>query len=88
MQIDLPLICFEVACSAGTYIRTLGADIGKSLGCGGHLHQLKRVASSGFTLDQATPLSEVAELARTRKLAAPHDQHAGCAAGNARILRS
>jgi len=68
-RIDPPLICFEVTCSAGTYIRTLGADIGRSLGCGGHLRQLKRVASSGFTLEQATPLSEVAELARTRKLA-------------------
>jgi len=68
-QIDLPLICFDVTCSAGTYIRTLGADIGKSLGCGGHLHQLQRVASSGFTLDQATPLSEVAELARAGMLA-------------------
>jgi tRNA pseudouridine55 synthase len=68
MQIDLPFIHFEVACSAGTYIRTLAADIGRSLGCGGHLHRLKRVASSGYTLDQATPLSELAELARSRKL--------------------
>lgn len=67
-QIDLPFIHFEVACSAGTYIRTLAADIGRSLGCGGHLHRLKRVASSGYTLDQATPLSELAELARSRKL--------------------
>jgi len=68
-QIDLPFICFDVTCSAGTYIRTLGAEIGKSLGCGGHLHRLKRVESSGFRLDQATPLSAVAELARARKLA-------------------
>jgi tRNA pseudouridine55 synthase len=67
-QIDLPFIRFEVACSAGTYIRTLGADIGKSLGCGGHLHALKRVESSGFTLSQATPLSTLEELARSRKL--------------------
>ena len=67
-QIDLPFICFEVACSAGTYIRALGSDIAKSLGCGGHLCELKRVESSGFTLDQATPLSEVEELARAQKL--------------------
>ena len=68
MQVDLPFVRFEVACSAGTYIRTLAADIGRLLGCGGHLHELKRVASSGFTLDQATPLSALAELARSRKL--------------------
>jgi len=57
LDIALPLISFEVACSAGTYIRTLGADIGKMLGCGGHLNALKRTASSGFTLDQAVSLS-------------------------------
>jgi len=56
-EVDLPYIRFEASCSAGTYIRTLGADIGKKLGCGGHLSALKRVASSGFTLDQAIPLS-------------------------------
>jgi tRNA pseudouridine55 synthase len=56
-DVDLPYVRFEVSCSAGTYIRTLGADIGKKLGCGGHLSALKRVESSGFTLDQAIPLS-------------------------------
>jgi tRNA pseudouridine55 synthase len=66
LQMDLPFICFEVACSAGTYIRTLGADIGKSLGCGGHLHALKRVESSRFKLDQATPLNELEERIRCR----------------------
>ena len=56
LDISLPLIRFEVACSAGTYIRTLGSDIGKMLGCGAHLNALKRTASSGFTLDQAVSL--------------------------------
>jgi tRNA pseudouridine55 synthase len=68
IQIDLPFVRFDVVCSAGTYIRTLGADIGRALGCGGHLHGLKRVESSGYTLEQATPLSELAELARNQKL--------------------
>jgi tRNA pseudouridine55 synthase len=58
----LPLIRFEVSCSAGTYIRTLGTDIGKMLGCGGHLNALKRTASSGFTLDQAVSLSALKNL--------------------------
>jgi tRNA pseudouridine55 synthase len=60
-DVDLPYVRFEVSCSAGTYIRTLGADIGKKLGCGGHLSALKRIESSGFTLDQATPLSSLDE---------------------------
>jgi tRNA pseudouridine55 synthase len=62
LDIDLPFIRFEVSCSAGTYIRTLGADIGRALGCGGHLHALKRTESSGFTLDQAISLSDLQEM--------------------------
>jgi tRNA pseudouridine55 synthase len=61
-KIALPLIHFDVTCSAGTYIRTLCADIGKSLGCGGHLAALKRLESSGFTLDQAISLPELEKL--------------------------
>lgn len=56
-QIEVPFIWFEVCCSAGTYIRTLCADIGKTLGCGGHLKELRRVKSSGFSIDEAIPLS-------------------------------
>jgi len=67
-DVDLPYVRFEVSCSAGTYIRTLGSDIGKKLGCGGYLQALKRTASSGFTLDRAIPLSDLEELAGSRKL--------------------
>jgi tRNA pseudouridine55 synthase len=67
-DVDLPYVRFEVSCSAGTYIRTLGADIGRKLGCGGHLSALKRIESSGFTLDQAIPLSALEESTRSRKL--------------------
>ena len=55
-EIQLPYIRFEVTCSAGTYIRTLGADIGKALGCGGHLKTLRRTQSSGFSLADAMTL--------------------------------
>jgi len=67
-DIDLPYVRFEVSCSAGTYIRTLGADIGRTLGCGGHLSALKRIESSGFTLDQAISLSTLEELTNSRKV--------------------
>jgi len=56
MQIRLPDILFQVTCSAGTYVRALCADIGDSLGCGGHLQQLRRVAGSGFALAEAITL--------------------------------
>lgn len=67
-DVDLPYIRFEVSCSAGTYIRTLGTDIAKKLGGGGHLSALKRIESSGFTLDQAIPLSALGESAHSRIL--------------------
>jgi tRNA pseudouridine55 synthase len=68
LETALPLVRFEVSCSAGTYIRTLGADIGKMLGCGGHLNALKRIESSGFTLDQAIPLATLENPATSKQL--------------------
>ena len=46
----------EVACSPGTYVRVLAADLGASLGCGGHLRNLCRTRSGPFKLlpDAAT----------------------------------
>jgi len=67
-RIDLPFIRFEVSCSAGTYIRALCSDIGRSLGCGGHLKALTRTESSGFNLDQAISLHSLDELIDTGKL--------------------
>ncbi|MDQ3879000.1 MAG: tRNA pseudouridine(55) synthase TruB [Actinomycetota bacterium] len=54
-----PSATFEVRCSAGTYVRTLVADIGGRLGCGAHLSTLRRTASGGFRLDDAVPLDGV-----------------------------
>ena len=43
----------DVRCSKGTYIRTLCADIGAKLGCGGVMCSLRRAGSGNFTLDTA-----------------------------------
>ena len=51
----------EVACTAGTYIRSLARDLGEALGCGGCLAQLRRTAALGFGLDQSVPLDRVAQ---------------------------
>ena len=54
---------FDVDCSKGTYIRTLCADIGKALGCGGHMASLLRTRTGAFALEDAIRLSELKELA-------------------------
>ena len=49
-------IKIEVTCSKGTYIRALGEDIGRALGCGGHLTRLRRTATGPFVAAQCTTL--------------------------------
>jgi len=58
-----------IDCSAGTYVRTLGADLGAALGGGAHIRGLRRVASGVYTLSEAgtieeAPLRPVIELVR------------------------
>ncbi len=58
----------DVDCSKGTYIRTLCADIGKVLGCGGHMASLLRTASGAFSLENAIKLGELKALSEAGKL--------------------
>lgn len=51
-----PRVRFRVACSKGTYVRVLAADLGRALGCGAHLSALRRLRSGPFGLEQAVPL--------------------------------
>jgi tRNA pseudouridine55 synthase len=53
---------FEVACSKGTYIRSLARDMGALLGCHGHVKTLKRLASGPFRLESAISLESLAEI--------------------------
>lgn len=53
---------FEVSCSKGTYVRTLAADSGERLGCGGHLAALRRTGIGAFDIVQAHPLNRLEEL--------------------------
>ena len=59
-----PLV-FRVAveCSSGTYVRSLAADLGRSLGGGAHLRALRRTAIGPFTEAQARPLGQLEVLA-------------------------
>jgi tRNA pseudouridine55 synthase len=69
--ISLPKVQFSVGCSGGTYIRTLCADIGRALGCGGHLSSLRRTMSSGFGIEEAIDLEVLARCADDSQKAAP-----------------
>ena len=58
----------DVDCSKGTYIRTLCSDIGKALGCGGHMAELLRTATGAFSLENAIKLDELKALAEQEKV--------------------
>ncbi|MBE3585625.1 tRNA pseudouridine(55) synthase TruB [Desulfofundulus thermocisternus] len=63
-----PRALVDVACSAGTYIRTLCADIGHLLGCGASMSFLLRTRAGIFSLEEALTLEEVEELFREGRL--------------------
>ncbi|MDI9514100.1 MAG: tRNA pseudouridine(55) synthase TruB [Clostridiaceae bacterium] len=52
-------VIFDVSCSKGTYVRTLCADIGARLGCGGHMESLVRTRTGSFHLEDSITLEEV-----------------------------
>lgn len=49
----------RVACSKGTYVRTLATDLGEALGCGAHLAALRRTRVGNFDLSNAVSLAEL-----------------------------
>ncbi|MBW2493704.1 MAG: tRNA pseudouridine(55) synthase TruB [Deltaproteobacteria bacterium] len=63
-----PIAELEVDCSPGTYVRTLADDLGRLLGCGAHLRNLRRRRSGPFALDAALPPDQLAEAAEAGKI--------------------
>ncbi len=59
LDVSLPFVRFRVACSSGTYIRSLAHSVGMRLGCGAVLTELTREYSHPFGLDAACDLQEV-----------------------------
>ncbi|MFH1075348.1 MAG: tRNA pseudouridine(55) synthase TruB [Pseudomonadota bacterium] len=59
LRIDLPQVEFEVCCSKGTYVRALASDIGDSLGCGGHLSKLRRLACGQYVVEAAVKADDL-----------------------------
>ena len=58
-RFEPPAAGLDVECSKGTYIRSLVEDIGRALGCGAHVTELRRTQAGPFHLDQAISLDEL-----------------------------
>ena len=72
LDADVPTLQLRVHCSKGTYIRTLGEDIGEALGCGAHLASLRRVQTGPFGLDRCVTLEQIESTAEGERLALLH----------------
>ena len=59
---ELPLGQFKIACTKGTYVRSIAHDLGRKLGCGAHLATLRRSVSGKFDVTDATRLDAVLNL--------------------------
>ncbi len=73
---ELTLLSFEasvakvrVHCSAGTYIRSIAHDLGKALGCGAHIAELRRTQSGAFQIEQAHTLPSLEALSEAGRFA-------------------
>ena len=70
LQGDAPFLSLRVACSKGTYIRTLGEDIAEALGCGGHLSALRRGQTGPFEAAKCVTLPELEAMDEAERLGA------------------
>lgn len=58
LEIDIPFVKLKISCSKGTYIRSLGRDIGLALNSGGYLHDLRRTKIGDFQVEKAMNISD------------------------------
>jgi len=54
-----PFGCFRLACTKGTYVRTVAHELGQKLGCGAHLATLRRITSGKFDVTDAVQFEDV-----------------------------
>jgi len=57
-----PLGQFKIACTKGTYVRSIAYELGQKLGCGGHLATLRRSVSGKYDIAGAKPLDDILNL--------------------------
>ena len=57
-----PTAKFRLACSKGTYVRTVCHDLGKKIGCGAHMTALRRISSDKFNVADATTIEKLSQM--------------------------
>jgi tRNA pseudouridine55 synthase len=70
VEFSPPKISFRVVCSRGTYIRALCEDIGKRLGCGAYLSQLRRIRVGHLTIRDAITVDAIGRMSEAEVLSA------------------
>lgn len=65
---DADHVELEMVCGKGGYVRSIARDLGRALGCLGHVQVLRRVWSGPFDVADAVTLDQIDELARTEAL--------------------
>lgn len=65
LKYEEPIGWFRVACTKGTYVRSLAHDLGQKLGCGAHLETLRRITSGRFEVSDATPFEAALKMTET-----------------------
>ena len=59
LSCEMPCASFRVHCSKGTYVRTICADIGRRLGCGGIMTALRRLQCGNFSVERACTVDQM-----------------------------
>lgn len=72
LSFEPPHLTLRIACSKGTYIRSLARDIGQALHSGAHLTQLRRTASGNFSITDALTVEDFEKILRSTQPAAKH----------------
>ena len=66
-DISVIRVALRISCEKGTYIRTICADIGRKLGCGGCMERLLRTRSGAFSIEESHSLAELEEIVKSIK---------------------
>jgi len=66
VETDGPRLLLDITADSGTYVRTLAVDLGEALGLGGHMEELRRVATGPFRENESVSLATLADAAAAR----------------------
>ena len=67
---------FEIECGKGTYVRSLARDMGRDLGCYGHISELRRTEVDPFTADELVTMAEIEQAIASVQPAATEEDEA------------